>query len=174
MNIGIIIGSVREPRRGEAIAKWVLNQTTDRTHHYTLIDLKEYNLPHYNEPGSPRTSGGYMYDTTKRWSETIQQLDGFVFVSPEYNGFFPGSVKDAIDFLYHEWVGKPFAIVGYGGRGAKWASQHLSTLLKRFEMRDAGWVGVHKPGQSLQPDGSIDPQFIEGSITDLLHELEIN
>ena len=77
-----------------------------------------------------------------------------------------------MDYLYHEWVGKPFGIVGYGGRGAKWASGHLSTLLKRFDMPDAGFVGIHKPNQSLLEDGSIDPEFIEGNLNELLDNLE--
>ena len=172
MTYGIIIGSVRTPRRGEQVAKWVYNQTKNRNHTYQLIDLRDYQLPHYNEPGSPRTSESYVHETTRAWSKTIQQLDGFIFVSPEYNGFFPGSIKDAVDYLYHEWVGKPFAIVGYGGRGAKWAAGHLSTLLQRFDMQDAGFVGIHKPQHALLQDGSIDPEYIEGDLGELLDSLE--
>jgi len=172
--IGIIIGSVREPRRGLTVGKWVLSQANDRNASYDIVDLRDINLPHYNEPGSPRTNQDYTHAKTRMWSDTIKQYDAFVFVTPEYNGFFPGAIKDAVDFLYHEWTNKPFAIVGYGGRGAKWASQHLATLLKRFDMPDSGYVGIHKPAQSIDDQGNIDPEFIDGSLSDLFNTLEFN
>ena len=164
-NIGIIIGSVREPRRGLTVGNWVLNQSMNNSSNYTILDLKEYDLPHYNEPGSPSSSKDYIHETTRRWSEAVNSQDGFIFVTPEYNGFFPGAIKDAVDYLYHEWKNKPFAVVGYGGRGAKWASGHLATLLKRFDMPDCGFVGVHEPWTSINANGEIDSEFIEGDLT---------
>lgn len=170
-NIGIIIGSVREPRKGLTVGKWVQNQVADESHNYTILDLREFDLPHYNEPGSPSSSSSYVHETTRRWSEAVSAHDGFIFVTPEYNGFFPGAIKDAVDFLYTEWAGKPFAIVGYGGRGAKWASGHLSTLLQRFEMSDCGYVGVLKPWTSIDADGNVNPEFLEGNLQNVFTKL---
>lgn len=41
--------------------------------------------------------------------------DAFVFVTCEYNHGYPASLKNALDFVYHEWTYKPVAFVGYGG-----------------------------------------------------------
>ncbi len=55
------------------------------------------------------------------------------FVTAEYNRSIPASLKNAIDFLFSEWDGKPAAIVSYGyvdGGGS--ATNHLKDIL--------GWV----------------------------------
>jgi NAD(P)H-dependent FMN reductase len=41
-----------------------------------------------------------------------------VFVTPEYNHGYPASLKNAIDFLHHEWRFKPVGFVSYGGVAA--------------------------------------------------------
>ncbi|MEU4291749.1 NAD(P)H-dependent oxidoreductase [Kribbella sp. NPDC026596] len=43
----------------------------------------------------------------------MDQCDGFVFVTPEYNYSTPGALKNAIDFLYREWNNKAAGFVGY-------------------------------------------------------------
>jgi NAD(P)H-dependent FMN reductase len=37
---------------------------------------------------------------------------------PEYNYGFNAPLKNAIDFLHHEWTLKPVGFVGYGGDAA--------------------------------------------------------
>lgn len=47
MKVGIIVGSIREGRLGEGIAKWVndLAQGRDTGVEYELVDLKKFNVP---------------------------------------------------------------------------------------------------------------------------------
>lgn len=168
MKTGIILGSVRENRRAELVGKWILSQADDS---FSIVDLKEFHLPHYNEPGSPSSGMNYIHETTKNWSNEIRKYDSFIFVTPEYNGMITGALKDAIDYLYFEWKDKPFGIVGYGGRGAKWASEGLEKLLKRFDMKYEGFVGIHKPWDSLSLNGEVHPDYIEGNIQELLDKL---
>jgi NAD(P)H-dependent FMN reductase len=42
----------------------------------------------------------------------IASFDAYVFVTPAYNLGTPGAPKNAIDFLYHEWVNKAAGFVG--------------------------------------------------------------
>jgi NAD(P)H-dependent FMN reductase len=167
MKIGIVVASVRDNRKGIHIARWVKDQSQSFEGVFDLIDLKTLHLPHFNEPSSPRTAKEYKYTTTKVWSQKVSAYEGFIFVTPEYNGFFPGSLKDAIDLLYHEWEGKPYGIVGYGGRGAKWASDHLNTLLERFSMKNLGFVGILKPEKAFADNKNMDPTYIEGNLEKL-------
>ena len=51
-------------------------------------------------------------------------------VFPEYNHGFCAPLKNAIDFLHHEWAHKPVGLVSYGGvsaglRGAQMLKQVL-------------------------------------------------
>jgi len=172
MKVAIIVASVRDNRKGIHIAKWVHKQAQSYDAIFELVDLKTMHLPHFNEPKSPSVAKTYRYTTTRKWSELINSFDGYIFVTPEYNGFFPGSLKDAIDLLYHEWEEKPFGIVGYGGRGAKWASDHLTTLLDRFRMKKVGFVGIHKPDKAYPDNIEMNPDYIEGNLADLLRYFE--
>lgn len=48
MKIGIIVGSVREGRNGDAVGKWMYDFASNRKDEdveYELVDLKDYNLP---------------------------------------------------------------------------------------------------------------------------------
>ena len=44
--------------------------------------------------------GQYANEHTKRWAAKIAELDGYVFVTPEYNHSTTGALKNAIDFVY--------------------------------------------------------------------------
>jgi len=78
--IGIIIGSTRPGRNGEAVARWVLEQARKRSDaQFELVDIKDFNLPLLDEP-MPASMHQYSKDHTKRWADKIASFDGFVFV----------------------------------------------------------------------------------------------
>ncbi len=135
-NIGIILGSTRPGRNGEAVAKWVYElarQRTDAT--FELIDLKDFALPHLDE-AMPPTMGQYANDHTKAWAATIDRFDGFVFVTPEYNHSTSGALKNAIDYLYKEWNNKAAGFVSYGGLGGARAVEHLRLIVGELQVAD--------------------------------------
>jgi NAD(P)H-dependent FMN reductase len=114
----VIAASTRPGRRGIAVARWV--QQLAEAHggfDVELVDLAEVALPVFDEPNHPRLRR-YEHDHTKRWSATVDRADAFVFVVPEYNHSFPASVKNALDYLSHEWADKPAGLVSYGGVSA--------------------------------------------------------
>lgn len=168
--IAIISGTIRHNSNTLKVAKWIKKKTKNESNVYKLVDLVDFNLPHYNEPISPKNVVDYKNHETRKWSETIKQYDAFIFVIPEYNGFFPGVVKDAVDFLYHEWTNKPYGLVGVGGKGGKWACEHLQTLLGRFDMTYIGYVGVTNPWTSIDVQGNVDETTLTDSLESLLKE----
>lgn len=62
-------------------------------------------------------------------------FDAYIFVSPEYNFGLPGGVKNAIDYLYNEWIGKPVLIVTYGIMGGSVSSESLNKTLNGMKLR---------------------------------------
>lgn len=70
------------------------------------------------------------------WSEKIDALDGYVFVTPEYNHSVPGPFKNAFDSLGSEWSDKPVAFVGYGSAGAVRAVEHWRNIVANLSMFD--------------------------------------
>ena len=63
--IGIIIGSTRPGRNGEAVAKWVYDLSKKRADaEFELVDIGDYNLPLLDEP-YPAMMHQYTKDHTK-------------------------------------------------------------------------------------------------------------
>src|SRR5438105_861313 len=103
LGIAVILGSTRPGRNGEAVAKWVYEIAKKRIDaEFELVDIKDFNLPLLDEPVPP-IMGQYSKPHTKAWAAKIGSFDGYVFVTPEYNHGISGALKNAIDFLYHEW-----------------------------------------------------------------------
>ena len=135
MKIGIIVGSIREGRVGRMIGEWVEQQAADRGVDYELIDLKAFDVPLFTSATHPMMSQKRYDDArVQAWSDAIDSCDAFVFVSAEYNHGVPGAFKNAVDSLGAEWVGKPYAIVGYGSVGGVRAIENWRTVLANFSM----------------------------------------
>ncbi len=134
--IGIILGSTRPNRNGEQVAKWVYDIASRRSDaEYELVDLRDYPLPHLDEP-LPPSFGQYENEHTKAWAGKIASFDGFVIVTPEYNHSTSGVLKNAIDYLYAEWNNKAVGFVSYGGVGGARAAEHLRLVAGELQMAD--------------------------------------
>jgi NAD(P)H-dependent FMN reductase len=111
----IIIASTRPGRGGWPVAQWFIQRATDHGgFEIAVVDLLEFRLPLLDEPNHPRLRQ-YVNPHTHQWSERVDAADAFVFVTPEYNHGYPASLKNAIDYLHHEWRHKPVGFVSYGG-----------------------------------------------------------
>lgn len=153
LKVGIICGSTRTPRVGPQITSFVhdtiqshLSSTGTSSHpnptaSITLqaIDLTPFALPLFDEPlipqGVANRPGGYTHAHTRAWSAAVAALDGFVLVTPQYNWGVPAALKNALDFLFHEWAGKPAMVVSYGGHGGGKAAAALVVVCQGLRMR---------------------------------------
>lgn len=133
---GIIIGSTRPGRNGEAVAKWVLEQAMKRGDaQYTLVDLKGFNLPLFDEP-IPPSMGQYKNEHAKKWAAAVTSYDAYVFVTPEYNHATSGALKNALDFVYAEWNNKAAGFVSYGAAGGVRAVEGLRLVMGELQIAD--------------------------------------
>ena len=134
--IGIIIGSTRPGRNGEAVGKWVYELSKKREDaDFELVDIADFNLPLLDEP-YPAAMTQYTKDHTKAWSAKIATFDGFIFVTPEYNHSTSGAMKNAIDYLNVEWNNKAVGFVSYGSAGGVRAVEHLRLIAGELQMAD--------------------------------------
>jgi NAD(P)H-dependent FMN reductase len=138
LRIAIIIGSTRPGRKGEGVAKWVYEIAQNRGDaEFEIVDIKDYDLPLLDEPASPMMGPEhYTHQHTKIWSAKIASFDAFVFVTPEYNHATSGALKNATDFLYHEWVNKAAGFVGYGGAMGTRAVENLRLIMGELQIAD--------------------------------------
>lgn len=107
---------------------------------FTILDLSKQSLPLYDESVIPASlpsdnpTPHYSKEHTRKWSNTVRQYDAFIFITPQYNWSIPASLKNALDYLFHEWKGKPAGIVSYGSRGGGKAADHLRGILNGLRM----------------------------------------
>lgn len=134
LKIGIVVGSTRPGRKAEAVAKWVHEFTkTRKDAEYEVVDIAEFNLPLLDEPVPPMM-GKYQHEHTKAWSRKVAEFDGYVFVTPEYNHSTSGALKNAIDYLFHEWTNKAAGFVSYGSSGGSRAAEQLRLILAELKV----------------------------------------
>jgi NAD(P)H-dependent FMN reductase len=142
--VAVIIGSTRQNRIGPQVADFVLSvisksKSTTTPPTLSLVDINDFNLPIFDEPAPPASIqppfDAFAHDHSKVWSRAMAKYDGYIFVTAEHNFSIPGATKNAIDFLYHAWIGRPVLIVSYGIMGGISASNTLKTVLEGMHLK---------------------------------------
>ncbi len=134
MKLAIIIGTTRQGRQSDKVAKWVELSAKAIDIQAEIVDLKDYPMPFFNEAISPRYNPNRIIDpAVKLWLDKIASFDAYVFVTPEYNHSIPGVLKNAIDYLTVELVHKPSAVVSHGSVGGVRAATDLKEILSESQ-----------------------------------------
>lgn len=158
LNLLVIVASTRPGRIGLPVSQWFVEAAKEHGgFQVSVADLAEEKLPLLDEPHHPRLRR-YEHDHTKRWSEKVAEADAVVFVIPEYNYALGAALKNALDYLHHEWNYKPAGVVSYGGVSAgtrsAMALQGVAYALKLWMTP----VAVNIPFvQSFLVDCAIEP-----------------
>ena len=144
--IGIITGSVREGRVNLQVAEWV-KELADKLNiddaEFEIVDIKDYELPLFNEAMPPAMANKqYTSEDINRWSQKVDSLDGFIFITPEYNKSTSTVLKSQIDYLGPEFGNKPAGIVGYGSTLGVAATQSLRQILANYNVATVGHFGA--------------------------------
>lgn len=161
--IGIILGSTRPGRRVQLVGDWIADNARARRDGvtYKILDLADFGLPILDE-AAPAKFGTYANEHTKRWAAAVDECDGFVVVSPEYNHSFTAALKNAIDFLSAEWANKAAGFVTYGIQGGIRAAEQLRVVFAELEVatvRDAVGLQMFSDFEITDPmePGRINP-----------------
>ena len=155
----VITAATRAGRKGPAVARWVRELAEEHAaFDVEAVDLAEVGLPLLDEPNHPRLRQ-YTHQHTKDWSATVARADAVVFVTPEYNHSIPASLKNALDYLLHEWANKPAGIVSYGGvsAGLRAATALKPVLLALRMVPVVEAVSIPFFTQFLTDDGTFVP-----------------
>ena len=135
--ISVIIGSTREGRFSEKPARWIHRHLSERAGiEARLLDLRDYEMPFFNEKATPATPGRAPYENeaVQRWTAQIAASHGFVFVTGEYNYAPPAVLKNALDYVYPEWNRKAAGVVSYGATAGVRAAQQLRESLVELQL----------------------------------------
>src|SRR3981081_1542319 len=140
--IGIIISTTRPGRFGEVPTNWLFNIAKERNDaDFEIVDLRDYPMPFFEEK-VPLHVAPPQNEVALRWGEKIASLDGYIFVTAEYNHSIPAVLKNALDHLYSEIQRKPASFLGYGGTGAARAIGHLAQILATASLKHTVHIGM--------------------------------
>src|SRR4029078_13455718 len=129
--IPVILGTVRQGRASENVARFVFGEVQKRGDVETeLIDIRDLHFP-------ADDAGEQIKDP--QFSATCERADGFVMVTPEYNHGYRGMLKHALDSNLKEYIHKAVGICGVsaGGFGGTRVIEALLPV-----MRELGLVTI--------------------------------
>ncbi|MDB5476643.1 MAG: NADPH-dependent reductase family protein [Phenylobacterium sp.] len=160
LKIGLIVGSTRPNRFADIPVKWILDGVAERRNlDVEVLDLRDQDLPFYDEPMSAAYTGGvFSRPEAEAWRHKIGRFDGFIATVAEYNHGPTAVLKNAFDSAAFEWNRKPIGFVGYGGVGGARAIEHLRGVAIELQMAPIKqevniamepYLGVVQQGRSL-------------------------
>lgn len=154
INILAIVGSLRKDSYNKQLALIVKDLIGERAN-FKLLEYQD--VPMMNEDIEFPAP-----EPVKRVRSEVKAADGIWFFVPEYNHFFPGVLKNLIDWLSRPVVeneqpvlsGKPAAISGIsiGMVGTALAQDHLVTLINFLNMKMMNVPRVTIPNAMHQLD----------------------
>jgi NAD(P)H-dependent FMN reductase len=129
--IPIVLGTARQGRQSEHVARMVFEQTKKRAGVETeLIDVRTL-------PMKFDDAGEQMKDA--KFSAIIDRCDALIIITPEYNHSFPGLLKHALDMNLKEYIHKAVGICGVSA-GSFGGARVIESLLP--VMRELGLVTI--------------------------------
>jgi len=164
LRVLLLVGSVRDGRRGHAVADWVRGHLAE----HGALDVDVVDLLDLTLPASLDGSGD-----TDAWRARVGAADAFVVVTPEYNHGYPGYLKTAIDAVYDEWNGKTVAFASYGGAaGGTRAVEQLRPVFAELHAHTVReQVVLPNVWELIDEDGQLDGTRAEGAVKTMLDQL---
>lgn len=139
VKIQVIIGTTRQNRFSEKPAHWIFEEAKKKEGvELELVDLRDYPLPFFDEPVSPAmfeiAKHEYSNEMAKKWTRKVSEADGYIIVTGEYNHGYPAVLKNALDYVFKEWVRKAVGFVSYGNTGGARVIEQLRQVAIEFQM----------------------------------------
>lgn len=112
MNFVVISGSSRSGSQSLKVAKWFESKLNDLSHEATVLDLHEVNLPLAHEDIWSEIDNNKSAIAVR---EKLEQADGFVMVTPEWNGMAGPALKNLFHYVKMTMAYKPTYLVAVSG-----------------------------------------------------------
>ena len=164
--IPLMLGTARQGRSSEHVARLVFDQTSKRPGvESEFIDVR-------NLPMKLDDAGEQIKDP--KFSATVQRCDALIIVTPEYNHSFPGLLKHALDMNLEEYIHKAVGICGVsaGPFGGARAIEQLLPVMRELGLvtifEDVNFGGVRT---LFDETGKLLDQKFIGRIDKFLDEL---
>lgn len=171
----VVTGSVRPNSVNEKMVPLVVTELEKQGAQTKVANLQELNMPFYDAPTPPTVPDFEApHESVKQWTQLVDEADGVVLVTPEYNHTMSPIQLNAIDWIGKEWKDKKVALVGYGWTSG--ASQSHATAREALAVNLKAKVGDTQTNlfftKELTPEGDVvDQTAVDTSIAATIREL---
>jgi|SRR5688572_14221189 len=132
--ITVVSGSYRKDNLTISLSNTYIDILQERNQPFQLLDFRTLPVSFLYENEIFGSSSSEVNNLLKRY---VVGADKFIFITPEYNGSFPGIVKAFIDISDPaSWAGKKAALAGTstGRAGNLRGMDHLTSILEHLEI----------------------------------------
>jgi len=166
--IPLLLGTNRQNRASELVAKWVFAKMKDRDDIEPIyFDVRDFDLPR-DDYG---TKIGHLFP---EWRDAMIRADGLVIVTPEYNHGYPGTLKFVLDLLLKEYIHKAVGFVGVsaGPWGGTRVIEAMVPMVREFGLAVTFTdLNFPKAATKFDPDGNLLDAAYEQRVSAFLDEL---
>lgn len=157
LKIGVLVGSLRKESYTRKLAH-VLAKLAPESLSLEIIEFRD--LLMYNQD----LDGDGAPESWVSFRQSVRQVDGLLFMTPEYNRSIPGGLKNALDvgsrpYGQSVWAGKPGAVISVspGQLAAFGANHHLRQALVFLDVPAMAQPEAYIGGvaQLLDADGEL-------------------
>lgn len=161
-------GSLRSASSSRAVLDMICRKLEGRAE-ATRFDIGS--LPHYNPDFDP------LPETVVALKAAIDEADGLIIVTPEYNYSVPGVLKNAIDWASRPGYAsvlkhKPVLVVSTSGGalGGVRAQAHLKNILSAVLAKPFPWQEIVVPHANQKvKDGIFSDEAVETFLSEALN-----
>ena len=166
MFIPVILGTPRQGRYSEHVARFVLGEVAKREGVETeLIDIREMRL-------STLDAGEAVKDAS--FSAAAMRADAFIIIASEYNHGYPGLLKHVLDSNLKEYVHKAVGICGVsaGPFGGTRVIENMLPVMRELGLVTIFWDGNFSGVQTaFDRDGTLIETAYERRLEKFIKEL---
>lgn len=153
MKLALMGGSLRPASLNARLLRHLARELQARGHQVSTFTGDALRLPLYEEGATPSAEALALHGA-------LQESQGLVIVSPEYNAGIPGHLKNAVDWLStmkpSPWTGLPVLLCGaspgaFGG--ARGLTAWRATLANMGALALPEAITVPHADQQLDPEG---------------------
>ncbi|MCK8607177.1 NADPH-dependent FMN reductase [Apilactobacillus ozensis] len=163
--INIILGSSRQNSLGQNVIKFLEKNVSAYENltgaQFNFIKLQDYQLPFFYESIPPMANKNrQLPDNEQKWVNDMEDADGYIFLTPEYNHSFPAILKNALDYLSNQISGKAAFIISYSNnmRAGQFGGLELSTVLSKlgaFVMPSTEMMSIRNVQDTFEANGEL-------------------
>ena len=150
MIVTIVSGSNHAGSTTRSLCGHLASYFEDKGHSVHLFDVHATPLPMFCED-------------TKEWAEEavgnlrtwMDAANAIVLATPEYHGSVSGALKNALDFLWPQFDGKPVLSVSVAGGPVGVSSlQHMQTMVRNCHgINSPEWISLGGANRTLDAQG---------------------